>query len=280
MDSTSQSSHLFHVEIMQDIHLISCDLSGATGQIPSLAPGNPTGNSYLVVGQERALLFDLAADHPDIRNYAQQVAGKPVQLVLSHGHFDHVFHLSQFSEAWLHPADEYLIREGMMGMPPVNPCPILHPLLAGDTIDLGDRILDVINIAGHTPGSIMLLDRQTRTLLSGDTGARRLLFGSAGFVPLADFCKALNKLHNLEFDVMYSAHDRCALPKVHLARMAQLITEELPRTTKRWSYPGFAEMVWLVHGDPKCLDYFDMVCPVSYFDEVAENRPADLSHSL
>lgn len=264
MDPISQIGQLFHVEAMQGIYLISSDGGDTSGHGRSMAPGNPTGNSYLVVGEDRALLFDLAADHPDIREYAQQMAGKPVQLVLSHGHFDHTFYLNQFVEAWLHPADESLIREGMLGMPPVNPCPLLHPLVEGDTIDLGGRILDVINIPGHTPGSILILDRQTRTLLSGDTGARRLLYGTSGFVPFSDFCDALNSLQNREFDVMFSAHDRCALPKAHLAHMIRLITEELPRSKKHWSYPGFEEMVWLVHGDPRCLNYFDMVCPVKY----------------
>jgi len=274
VDSVSQSGQLFHIEVMQGIYLISCDTARTPDHGHSLAPGKPTGNSYLVVGEERALLFDLAADHPGIRDYAQHLAGKPVQLVLSHGHFDHTFHLNKFSEAWLHPADEKLIREGMLGIPPVDPCPLLHPLQDGDTIDLGGRVLDVINIPGHTHGSILLLDRQTRTLLSGDTGARRLLYGSAGLVSLADFCAALNSLQNREFEVMYSAHDRCALPKAHLAHMIRLITEELPKTTKRWSYPGFDEMVWLVHGDPKCLNYFDMVCPASYFAGKTEYSPA------
>jgi hydroxyacylglutathione hydrolase len=37
------------------------------------------------------------------------------------------------------------------------------------TIDLGDRILDVIAIPGHQPASIALYDRRTGIMLTGDT---------------------------------------------------------------------------------------------------------------
>ena len=42
--------------------LISSDSQGPTEDGKSLAPGNAT-NSYLVIGEERALLFDLAVNH-------------------------------------------------------------------------------------------------------------------------------------------------------------------------------------------------------------------------
>jgi glyoxylase-like metal-dependent hydrolase (beta-lactamase superfamily II) len=169
----------------------------------------------------------------------------------------------------MHPADEPLVRDGMMGIPPVDPCPEIHPLREGDSIDLGGgRILDVYNIPGHTPGSILLLDRQSKTLLSGDTCSRRLLYGSIEFVPTNVFCDALRRLQQQDFEVVYSAHDRCALPKTQPEHMIRLITDELPHTDKIWSYPGFEEMAWLVHGDVYLLDYFDMVVPVKYMNSL------------
>jgi glyoxylase-like metal-dependent hydrolase (beta-lactamase superfamily II) len=150
-----------------------------------------------------------------------------------------------------------------MGQPPVNHCPALHFLEEGDTIDLGGRIIDVIHIPGHTPGSLLFLDRKTRCLLSGDSGARRLLYGATDFVPLPQFCESLRRLAGRDFDLMYSAHDRCALPKSHIERMIRLIEEELPRTEGLWKFPlpPFTEMAHLEYGDVYTLDYFDMVCP-------------------
>ena len=38
----------------------------------------------------------------------------------------------------------------------------------GDEIDLGSRILKIIHLPGHTPGSIAVLDVNHRVLISGD----------------------------------------------------------------------------------------------------------------
>ena len=253
---------LFHREVMKGIYLISRADSGPTGEGTSMAPGNPTGNSYLVVGQERALLFDLAVDAPGVGAYAEQLAGKPVQLVISHAHCDHIYHLEEFQEMWMHPADEPLLREGIPGIaPPPVSCPKLHYLREGDVVDLGGRKLTVLHVPGHTPGSILLLDSETRTLLSGDTCARRLLYGISGFVPLADFLNSLSRIQALDFDVIYSAHDRCGLPKAHLQYMREGILQELPRTERTWELPGVGEFLLMVQGDVNTLRYFDMAIP-------------------
>lgn len=272
----NKSEKLFHTEIMCGIYLISSLHTSPTTEERSLAPGNPTGNSYLVVGKDRALLFDLAVDEPGMREYTEELVGKPVQLVLSHGHPDHAYYLSEFSDVWMHLADERFIRDGMMGIPPVTPCPTIHPLQDGDTINLGDRILDVFNIPGHSPGSILLLDRQSKVLLSGDTCARRLLYGLSDFVPINKFCESLRRLQAQDFDVIYSAHDRCALPKAHLEHMIQLITNDLPRTKQVFSFPGIEKMAWLVHGDPYSLRYFDMAVPLRYMNSLTDESSTEV----
>ncbi len=251
MATEAHAGELFHVEVRDGIVLLSTDAFGPTADAKSLAPGNPTTNSYLVLGAARALLFDLAVDDPRLFAYAEKLAKKPVQLVLSHGHYDHAYHLNLQSEAWVHPADNSLLREGMpiAGLPPVAPCPTLHPILGGDTIDLGGRVLDVIHIPGHTDGSIVLLDRQTKTLLGGDTAARRLLYGLSAFVPFETFCEALRQLQKKDFEVIYSAHDRCALPKSHVAHMIQRIQNDLPRSTVRRRLEPLPEMAVLPGGD-------------------------------
>ena len=264
----NHSDKLFHVEIMRGIYLISSSQSGPTTDNRSLAPGNPTGNSYLVIGKERALLFDLAVNESSLLAYIKALVGKPVQLVLSHGHPDHVYHLNEVNEVWMHPSDEKLIRDGMLGMQPITPCRTIHPLEDGETIDLGDRALDVIHIPGHSPGSILLLDHQSKLLLSGDTCARRLLYGIHDFVPLDSFCESLRCLSALDFDIIYSSHDRCPLPKTYIEHMIQLIMHDLPQTEKECNLPGLGTMAWLVHGDPYTLRYFDMAVPLRYMDSL------------
>lgn len=52
-------AQLFHAVIAENTYLISDDSFGT-----DLAFGKPTANSYLIVGESRALLFDLAVPAP------------------------------------------------------------------------------------------------------------------------------------------------------------------------------------------------------------------------
>ena len=128
----------------------------------------------------------------------------------------------------------------------------------GDVIDLGGRELEVFHIPGHTPGSILLLDRKCRVLLSGDTCARRLLYGLHEQVSFEEFCASLENLKTADFDVMYSAHDRCAIPKEYLYHMRLLLKNEVPQTKNVVDLPGIGEMKCFFHGDIRTLDYFDI----------------------
>jgi len=158
---------LFHAQVAEGIFLISSDISGPNSDGRSLKPGRATANSYLVVGDEKALLFDMAVNEPGLADYARSLTDRPVFPVLSHGHIDHVYHLEDFSEVWLHSGDIPLLKGKGIGTRKIKPLPVIHELADGDTIDLGGRLLDVIHIPGHTMGSILLLDRNTRVLLSG-----------------------------------------------------------------------------------------------------------------
>ncbi len=248
--------NLFHAPIAEDVYLISTNLQGK-----SLLPSSATTNSYLVIGKEKALLFDLAVDDPALKRYAENLADRPVMLVLSHGHPDHIYNLNQFPDVWLHQLDMKFLRGGFLGMAPVEPCPKPHFLTHGDAVDLGSRVLDVIHIPGHTPGSILLLDRHTKILLSGDTVARRLLYGITDFVPLAQFCVDLKKLEEYDFNTMYSAHDRCALPKAHIETMLDVIQNNLPQTKRIVPVPGIGDLLCASLGVETELTYFDIALP-------------------
>lgn len=217
--------HIFHCEVKPGLYILCDDRQSPTDDPKSLVPGKPTGNSYLVVGSEKAILLDLALDNKSLKEYAENLAGVPVQLVLSHAHVDHIYHITQFPEVWLHPDDEKLLRHGAVFQRPVKNCPPLHFLRDGEIIDLGNRILDVIHLPGHTDGSILLIDRNTRTLLGGDTVARHLLHGMHTKIPPEEIIRRMEALKDLHFDTIYCTHDRCSLPKSHI----DLIQEVLRR---------------------------------------------------
>ena len=49
---------LFHTEIVKNVYLITDSANGPTENGQSMAPGNPTGNSYLIIG-EKVLYFSI-----------------------------------------------------------------------------------------------------------------------------------------------------------------------------------------------------------------------------
>ena len=250
--------NLFHTQVADGVFLISSDTGGPNKDGRSMLPGKATANSYLVIGQEKALLFDLAVDEKSVKEYVETLTEKPVIPVLSHAHYDHVYHLEAFAEVWLHEADAPLLQGKGVGTRKVKPCPIQHYLEDSDVIDLGGRLLDVIHISGHTPGSILLLDRKTGVLLSGDTGARRLLYGVTPAASLDAFCNSLRQLKERNFSVMYSAHDRCPIPKNHLDIMLDAITQDLPNAKKTLAIPGVGTLLCIGSGNENETEYFDM----------------------
>lgn len=255
----------FHTELSRGVYMISDPEHGPTEDGKSLLPGKATANSYLIVGNAAALLFDLAINKPGLSRYAQELARVPLRIVLSHAHIDHIFHIAEEKEVWLHPDDERLLRRGAFPFqPPLLKCPQLRYLRGGDIVDLAGRVLDVIHIPGHTDGSILLYDRESKLLLSGDTCTRRLLYGLHTFVPIETFCAALEALNAMDIAGIYSAHDRCCLPKARIGLMCELLRARVPQSLKRVTIPAVGTLAVLSAGDEDSLDYFDFAMPARY----------------
>ena len=131
---------------------------------------------YLVIGEERACVIDTMNGYNDLQQAVRQITDKPLTVVNTHGHPDHIFGNVYFDRAYLHPADLPLVRtftenpefvrhcrENNLRMPPFSE---VHE---GDVFDLGGRHLDIYELPGHTPGGILLLLREDRILFTGDS---------------------------------------------------------------------------------------------------------------
>ena len=251
--SIMKKDSIFHTEAAEGIFQLSSARDGLSREV-----GKASGNSYLVTGESSAVLIDLALKEKELYSYACALAGKPVMTVLTHAHVDHIYNIESLKEVTVHPGDEELLRDGARFQRPVRRCPVLHYVRGGDTIDLGGRILDVIHIPGHTDGSIMLYDRRTGILLSGDTVTRRLLYGMHTFVPLEEFCESLKALKNFEISRVYSCHDRCALPASQAEHMSELIRKKDTLEHKEQRLPMAGKFVTYTNSTEDKLDYLSM----------------------
>lgn len=111
---------------------------------------------------------------------------KPVQLLLTHSHVDHIMGNAFIHEKFglkpiLHRDEEAQLQAGpmyaqMFGVT-LNPSPSPAGYLEeGDTVRFGNTELEVIFTPGHSPGEISFFCRKENFLIAGDV----LFLGSIG----------------------------------------------------------------------------------------------------
>lgn len=128
--------------------------------------------AYLLFGRDRALLLDSGAEGASIRpavdasmaRWAARHGGRTVPLIVAHSH-SHRDHRAGDAVFAARP------ETTVIGLTPEAVAKFFSIRKWPDSIgryNLGGRVLDVIPTPGHQPAHIMIYDRKTRLLLSGD----------------------------------------------------------------------------------------------------------------
>lgn len=88
-----------------------------------------------------------------------------------------------------------------------SPCSIL-PINHGDKIDIGGRIFEIINLPGHTKGSIALLDETEKILFAGDSIIGRLWMHLPESTSLEVYLNSMERLkpYYSRFEKIYCGH--------------------------------------------------------------------------
>ena len=149
----------------------------------------------LVEGEDSALLFDAGYGVEDVAAYVRTLTDRPVELILSHGHHDHMLGARWFGHSLMDSADleEFRLRAGREQREKVKrqaeeqkiavpedflaavipePLPVKYLDSVGgfdcSFFDLGGREVWVLHVPGHTAGSVVLFLPDLRLLLTGD----------------------------------------------------------------------------------------------------------------
>lgn len=126
---------------------------------------------YLVEGNKSAVLIDAGVRIPELDKIVAKITSKPITMILTHGHGDHVGGAGPFPEVWVSPADEQMFLSNLRGYQGKT----VH-MTDGQIIDLGDRKLEVMFTPGHTAGSVTFFDKANHYGFSGDAfGSTNLL---------------------------------------------------------------------------------------------------------
>ncbi len=182
-----------------------------------LPQGNTAQGStmYLLEGAQRALLVDTAQDtaeemgkndlktlvrHLLGHNNDGSIKGSPVDFVvaITHGHGDHVGKNSQMSDRTIYFPDLDWPRTATPNLVPIKEDGGASEHGSGTAvgeITLGGRTLRVINIYGHTPGSVGLLDTENNLILTSDAIGSGMVW--AHFGPITRYAESVRHLQEV-----------------------------------------------------------------------------------
>lgn len=157
---------------------------------------------FLLLGGAQALLLDTGFGDSRVMEAVRTVTRAPVQVLLTHGDPDHAGGLGEFAEAWLHQKDWPLVHGTVK----------LHPLQEGDVFVCGNWRLEVIEIPGHTYGSVAFADWDRKVLFAGDSVQKEgpiYLFGAHRNLEL--YIRSQRKLEGMahRFETVYPCHHAC-----------------------------------------------------------------------
>lgn len=172
---------------------------------------------YVIEGEDKVCVIDTMNGFTDIKSYVRSFTDKPVILVNTHGHPDHIFGNVYFDEAYIHPKD-LALAESFAEVPEFKAAceqhgfamPPFKTIKEGNVIDLGGKTLEVYELPGHTPGGILLLLKEERILFAGDSLNHYLWMMLDGCLPLPEFAKALDRVMFLEDKADYILHGHAA----------------------------------------------------------------------
>ena len=151
-------------------------------------------NIFFVKGRDRDLLIDTGVGIHSLPAFLKSSGlraepEKPLDVVLTHLHFDHTGGAHQFPLVHIHSLEADYIRRGdkfltasWITPEEVVPKPDgwnardyktkpanVQSLEEGQEFDLGERRFVVMHIPGHSPGSVALHDQENGVLATGDT---------------------------------------------------------------------------------------------------------------
>ena len=140
-------------------------------------------NTYVLTNEkQQSLIIDpgcyFTEEERTLQNFITENNIKPLQLLNTHCHADHVFgnywvHRNYGLELYLHEGEKAVLEfapafANMYGLHFTNYKNTLHFIDEKDTIFLGDDKLEILLTPGHSPASICFYCRQQDFLIGGD----------------------------------------------------------------------------------------------------------------
>lgn len=210
--------------------------------------------SYLIIGTERTILFDTGMGMGNIREVVAELSGLPVMVINSHTHYDHIGGNHQFEtvlavdtsytqkharEGWTHDLVRQEVKhdafcaEKLPGLDTakysVKPYAdkIKGFLTDGDTLRLGNRTIEILQVPGHTPDCLALLDRENGYLWTGDMYYEATIWLFFDGTDLDTYASSIARFADLatSLQAVFPAHNTPVADPAHLIDLKAAFTQ-------------------------------------------------------
>lgn len=214
-------------------------------------------NIWHVRGRDRDLLIDTGLGICNLAEFAKDILDKPVTAVATHYHYDHTGSMAEFDARIIHRREARLMADGenfaelrtanfgadfvrkmdragynlpellitalpRAGYDPdayaIEGAPATRTVEAGDVVETGDRAFEIIDLPGHSPGSMGLWEAASGTLFSGDALYDGPLLDELEDSDIAAYIETVRRLREMPVSVVHAGHE----PSFGRARMIEL----------------------------------------------------------
>jgi glyoxylase-like metal-dependent hydrolase (beta-lactamase superfamily II) len=198
-------------------------------KIKTLPVGQLATNCYLIFDDKtpgEAIIIDPGGDVDYIMRVISDLEIKPVKIIATHGHFDHILAVKELKLNYkipflMHKNDEVLLKwirkscQYFCGFDP-GPAPKIDEYL-DKNLKIGSLSFEVIETPGHTPGSVTLYNKLKNIAFVGDTVFKDGI-GRYDF-PYSDKEKLFKSIHKIlklpKETIIYPGHgERTTIAKI------------------------------------------------------------------
>lgn len=209
---------------------------------------------YILTGTDRTAVIDTGYGSFDLRETVRSLSDKPIVVLCTHGHPDHIYGARWFDEIYLNEKEipvmnkygvgykreekQYMMERFGLDNEQADQwlnarTPRIIPLNPGMKFDLGGYTLEAVDLCGHTQGSIGFICKEARILFSGDGVIERSWLHLPESASIRQYYSTIRNLscRAHEFDQIYTGHKNAHKPASFLKELTCLLEHILEHKT-------------------------------------------------
>lgn len=191
---------------------------------------DPLGVCFgILKGSKKAIVIDTGYGIEDIKPLVEKYIDTPYIVINTHGHMDHSGGNFRFEECYIPEGDVDLflnhmkydrrmksvqnaLKNGLvdetydMEAYANTPIPKYKTIKPGEIIDLGNLTVEIIDMRGHTKGSIGLYVKEMKLLFSGDAAIHMIWMFLEESTDIKTYIEYLEKVKQLDFTHFMTGH--------------------------------------------------------------------------